>query len=174
MAALRSPVVGFALAIGACSGAQPSETQPESPRREATTEPAPLERWDLWSEQRSWEPLHPERFVSRGHANGRFSVEVVASPRARDAYTTLVPGTELPVASVIAKRHFRSDGSTGPVYAMRKSTKREWEFLVLRPDGLIERRGSLPLCRRCHSEAVADSLFGLPRDSRGDAGAGGE
>jgi hypothetical protein len=42
----------------------------------------------------------------------------------------------------------------------------DWEFVVLDAAGRLEDRGKLALCARCHAEATADWVFGLPAEAR--------
>ena len=87
---------------------------------------------------------------------------VRVSPESREAYRALVRGARLPDGTTVAKFHFeRESGAPGPVYAMHKNGG-AWNFLVASSEGQLEQRGDLDLCRRCHAEAVADSLFGPP------------
>ena len=39
----------------------------------------------------------------------------------------------------------------------------DWEYLIVDPNGSIERRGKLPLCARCHAESPHNFIFGGPR-----------
>jgi hypothetical protein len=119
--------------------------------------------WDRLEEARAWGPANSESFVSLGHPPGTMLADVHVSPDAREAYLALGPGTELPVGSVVAE--FQRDGQTGQpglVYAMHKIAPSRWDYSLVEPDGRIREQGNLPLCARCHSEAVADQLFGLP------------
>lgn len=89
---------------------------------------------------------------------------VRVSKPARDRYLAPTPERAFPEGSVVAQ--FTKDldtGGAGPVYAMRKHTKNTWQFAVLGPDGALLDFGPLPLCVRCHAEAPADFVFGLPR-----------
>jgi hypothetical protein len=119
--------------------------------------------WDKLEEVRAWGPVNEKSFVSLGHPPGTRLADVHVSPDAREAYLALGPGTELPVGSVVAE--FQRDGQTGQpglVYAMHKIAPSRWDYSLVEPDGRIREQGNLPLCARCHSEAVADQLFGLP------------
>jgi hypothetical protein len=74
------------------------------------------------------------------------------------AGTTLVerlfaPGSSVPVTYlVMVKQNAGFDPPGG-----------DWEYLVVHPDGMIEDRGKLQLCVRCHAEAPQDHLFGGER-----------
>jgi hypothetical protein len=67
----------------------------------------------------------------------------------------LAPGSSVPVTYlVMLKQNPGFDAPGG-----------DWEYLVVHPDGIIEDRGKLPLCVRCHAEAPQDHLFGGERRS---------
>ncbi len=105
-----------------------------------------------------------EPYPVRGHFPGRYQAVVHVSQPARDAYLEPTPERALPEGSVVAQFLTERDtGSAGPVYVMRKDTENTWLFAVLAPDGTPLDVGTLPLCARCHREAPADFMFGLPR-----------
>jgi len=39
----------------------------------------------------------------------------------------------------------------------------DWEFLRVSPTGILEERGKIPSCARCHAEAPHAGVFGRPR-----------
>jgi len=68
----------------------------------------------------------------------------------------------------VALFHLADNQRPGPVYVMHKRAG-TWRFLALDPDGVV----LAPLastgqatqgCHGCHEDAVADSLFGVPRE----------
>ncbi len=121
-------------------------------------------RWAPFRIVDNW-PAAGKPFVSHGHAGGRFPAMVRVSPAARDAYEQLVRSTVLPVDTIVAE-YLADPGSdrTRAVYVMQKTTAERWRFLVITPTGLVDERAPTALCARCHAEAPADQLFGLPRD----------
>jgi predicted nucleic acid-binding protein len=57
----------------------------------------------------------------------------------------------------------RSKSHPDELYVMEKLGDGTWRFLVVSADGAIDAAAVTALCHRCHAEAVADGLFGLPR-----------
>jgi hypothetical protein len=105
-----------------------------------------------------------EPYLVLGHAPHRYRATVRVSEPARDAYLALAPERVLPEGSVVAQfLTDRETGSAGPVYAMKKQAENTWLFAVLAPSGALLDLGAVPLCVRCHREAPAGFLFGLPR-----------
>jgi hypothetical protein len=91
-------------------------------------------------------------------------MEIRVSPDSREAYRALRPGVTLPDGTVVAALHRDVDSTRpGPVYVMEKQNG-SWSFQVLGADGRPAEHGPLTLCARCHAEAPADMLFGLPRN----------
>ena len=131
--------------------------------------PRTEQRWARLSEVQGWGPVNDKPFISEGHPPGHYLANVHVSPEARDAYLALMPGSELPVGAVLAElQHDPVSDRPGPIFAMRKVAPGRWEYVAAEPDGRIRERGQLPLCVRCHAEAVADSLFGLPSAAEPD------
>jgi hypothetical protein len=125
--------------------------------------PKTAQLWTRLAEVRGWGPVNDKPFVSEGHPPGHYLANVHVSPEAREAYLGLMPGGELPVGTVLAElQHDPRRDQPGPIFAMLKMAPGRWEFLAAEPDGRIRERGQLALCVRCHAEAVADHLFGLP------------
>jgi hypothetical protein len=87
---------------------------------------------------------------------------VRASAEGRDTYVALVQDSVLPEGSVIALFHESGDGATrGRVYVAQKAGGR-WQYLLLDALGHPQAFNS-DRCERCHADAAADHLFGLPR-----------
>lgn len=146
-------------------GASNAVPRAESPRPRSVS-PAPAQRWDRYEEVLSWPPAQQELFPSLGHLSARYSAIVRVDAAARDPYLKLVRGSVLPVGSIVAELHTDPrTGRRGPLFAMHKLGGGQWEYIVVDAQGLLEERGNLPLCRRCHADGVADQLFGLPRRS---------
>jgi hypothetical protein len=117
--------------------------------------------WERFEESRGW-PLVADDIPS-GHGADDLVIQVRVAPPFRSAYVGLVAGQRWPVGMAVAAFHQRRRTHTaGSVYAMTKVDDDRWEYIVSRADGALEARGSIPLCVRCHAEARADSLFGLP------------
>ena len=167
----------ISLLVGACApGATPvpapgnARAAPEAASGSKPTEPQKTQtRWRRLGEVRGWEPVNDQPFVSEGHPPGHYLANVHISPEAREAYLALMPGSELPVGTVVAQfQHDPQGDQPGPIFAMRKLGAARWEFLAAEADGRIRERGQLRLCVRCHAEAVADQLFGLPSATEPD------
>jgi hypothetical protein len=142
-----------------------SSAGPASPAGSVSKEPA-LQRWDLYEEVQRWPRANEKPFLSLGHLSARYTAVVHVDAAAREAYSNLVAGSNLPVGTVIAEIH--RDPRTeknGPLFAMRKLDANRWEYFVVDGEGRLRERGNLPLCQRCHVEGVADHLFGLPRNA---------
>ena len=89
-------------------------------------------------------------------------IEVRVSPEIRSLYAELLPGTVFPRATLIAAfHHDPARGRPGPIYIMEKGDA-GWQRLVVDPDGRRRAEAELDLCGRCHAEAIADQVFGLP------------
>jgi hypothetical protein len=160
-----------ALAVCACATRSPpsNDTAPRraggSAESDAKSRSSVPTRWDRIAEVRQWPPVNETPFVSLGHPPGNQSARVHASPEARDLYQGLLPETTLPVGAVVAE--LQQDPTTrqpGLAYVMTKLGRNRWEFMLVKADGRILERGDVPFCARCHAEAVADSLFGVPAE----------
>jgi hypothetical protein len=142
----------------ACSAAPAREVAPPrhpASKPSATSTHAPVV-WDGWAELSAWPPVIAEPYVSRGHPPGDAPVTLRISPAARESYLSLHVGSELPTGAMVGQ--FQPDG----VFVMRKLAPGRWEFVELSKDGHVRDADRRPLCERCHAEAVADDLFGLP------------
>lgn len=90
-------------------------------------------------------------------------MEIRVSPESREDYRALRPGVSVRDGTVVVAIHRDVDRSQpGPIYVMEKRNG-NWAFQVLGSDGRPTEHGPLTLCARCHAEAAADMLFGLPR-----------
>ncbi|HMI83593.1 MAG TPA: hypothetical protein VK550_05830 [Polyangiaceae bacterium] len=119
--------------------------------------------------------VHPvgKAFVSRGHFAGQWTAQVAVNETALPVYTLLAPSSRFDVGSVLVKKHTSTRTSApGPSFAMSKREAGfypeggDWEYVVLDAEGHLEDRGKLALCARCHAEANADWVFGLPTEAR--------
>jgi hypothetical protein len=83
---------------------------------------------------------------------------------ARRAYLGLGPGVALDPGSVLVEALTdRSKSRPDELYVMEKLGDGTWRFLVVSVDGTIDTAAGTTLCQRCHAEAGADGLFGIPR-----------
>lgn len=144
--------------------ARPPEPAP-LPAKPALPPKAPAPIWSDFEASREW-PISTEHwFVSRGHYGGTSEALVRVSPAAIERYRQHTPGAKLEPGTVLVMLHrSRTTGKRGPVHVMQRESS-DWTYLLLEPDGRIVRRGALPLCARCHAEAVSDSVFGPPHEA---------
>jgi len=143
-----------ALLMGACA------RQP--PRAEAAPS-QPVARWAELDVARAW-PSASAAFPSRGHGVGQYLIDVRVEPRYLGAYRNLSRGQTLPVGTTLAAFHRdRDTGAAASIYVMQKRSDAEWEFSVADDEGRLRPQQSVELCSRCHAEAPADDLFGVPR-----------
>ena len=115
-------------------------------------------------------------FVSRGHFAGRWQAEVFTSQDAAATYAALSRSSRFVAGAVLVKKHSEKDSrAPGPIFVMSKREAGffpqggDWEWLVTDPDGWIEDRGAIASCARCHAEAGANWVFGLPASARASA-----
>jgi hypothetical protein len=107
--------------------------------------------------------VNAKRFVTQGHAGGRFDADVYVTPSAKDAaFGTgpIEPGTLLVMDQVP-----HGKGGDGPTLMMEKRAAGfdpahgDWRYVVV--DGVRVEDGPLSLCARCHDEAPHDHVFWL-------------
>jgi hypothetical protein len=108
--------------------------------------------------------LNKERFVSRGHAAGRWEVDVYANELAHKAIAARA--REVPVGAVVVEEHFeRTDKAAGPVMVMEKRPKGyapehgDWRYAVVGSQGQLVKDGVIDSCAGCHDDAPMDGLF---------------
>jgi hypothetical protein len=120
--------------------------------------------WPAFGESRTWPAVNQEPFLSEGHGVRNYLAVVRASPQARDPYLRLGPGTVLDPGSVLVEAAKDTAGSRpDELFVMEKLADQTWRFLVVSNEGTIDAAAGVTLCQRCHAEAVADCLFGVPR-----------
>jgi hypothetical protein len=143
----------------ACS-APATEVRPPAASAPTVTKTA---QWERFVEISTWPTVTEASFPSQGHHPDLPSARIRTSPEARETYVALVQDSVLPEGSVVAQFHASPDGSTrGGVYVMQKTGGR-WRYLLLDALGRVQTEGNAGRCARCHADAVADQLFGLPR-----------
>lgn len=99
------------------------------------------------------------------HLQGDHEAEVLVN-EAAGAYPTLGPARPLGPGSVLVEALYATNQTTVAMYfVMTKSSgsNSEWEYAVVSNTGMVERRGALTLCARCHAEAPHGQVFGRPR-----------
>lgn len=159
---LRVSLLCSVFVLGACGSPAPVAKVATSTRPPSVTRSV----WPRFSEVRSWPPAS-EPFTNRGHAGAGPVAVVRVSPEARDSYAHLVRDSALPDDSVVALFHLEADQRPRQVYVMQKIAG-AWHFLVLDPHGVVltpagSTGQATQACPGCHADAVADSLFGVPR-----------
>lgn len=146
--------------VGCATPPQPARAEAKRP---AQPMPAPRMQWAEFEESQRWPAATDTWFVARGHYGGTFEALVRVTPEARERYQQHTLGTAFETGTTLVMLHrSRATRKPGPIHAMQRG-KTSWEYLRLSPDGAIEARGALPLCRRCHAEAPSDSVFGPSR-----------
>jgi hypothetical protein len=99
------------------------------------------------------------------HLQGEHEAEVLVN-EAAGAYPALGPTRTLGPGSVLVEALYATNQPEVAMYfVMSKSagSNSEWEYAVVSSNGMVERRGALALCARCHAEAPYGQVFGRPR-----------
>lgn len=161
---LRVTLLCSFLALVACASQPHAVVAPSAPPTPAKLRTA----WPRFAEVRSW-PTVSVPFANTGHAGMGPLAVVRVNPEARDAYTHLVQESVLPDGAVVALFHLDAANRPSSTYVMQKSAG-VWSFLTLDGSGIeradpVARGTTSELCRRCHADGVADSLFGVPHRS---------
>jgi hypothetical protein len=108
--------------------------------------------------------VNAARFVSRGHAGGRWDVDVYANDAGVEALRTergaVAPG------AVFVEEHFeRGDGGAGPIFLMEKrapgfdAAHGDWRYVAVGSRGELVREGAVESCAACHGDALHDHVF---------------
>jgi hypothetical protein len=105
------------------------------------------------------------RFVSLGHASGRWEVDVYANEPAGKALAA--HAREAPVGAMMVEEHYerREGHPTGPIMLMEKREKGyapdrgDWRYVVVGANGKVVSDGPAPSCAGCHDDAPSDGLF---------------
>lgn len=108
--------------------------------------------------------VNQARFVSQGHAAGRWDVDVWANELAQRALA--VRAREVPVGAIVVAEHFeRGDGRAGPIMVMEKRASGfakehgDYRFAVIGSRGQLVKDGVIESCAGCHDDAPMDGLF---------------
>ena len=106
------------------------------------------------------------RFLSRGHAGGRWDADVYAD---QAAATTLAgaPGaaTVSPGQRFVEEHFERGDGGAGPIMMMEKRPPGfdpehgDWRYVVVGSRGDVVKDGKVESCAGCHGDAPGDHVF---------------
>jgi hypothetical protein len=108
--------------------------------------------------------VNKARFVSHGHAAGRWEVDVYANEAAQKALAARA--REVPAGAVVVEEHFeKTDKAAGPVMVMEKKEKGfsaehgDWRWAVVGSQGQLVKDGIVESCAGCHDDAPMDGLF---------------
>jgi hypothetical protein len=105
------------------------------------------------------------RFVSQGHAAGRWEVEVWANEVAAKALASRA--REVPVGAIVVEEHYERTERrpAGPVMVMEKRAPGfspehgDWRWAVVGSQGQLVKDGVIDQCAGCHDDAPMDGLF---------------
>ncbi|HVJ89860.1 MAG TPA: cytochrome P460 family protein [Labilithrix sp.] len=120
--------------------------------------------------------VNRSRFVSQGHASGRWAVDVWANDVAAKALASR--SREVPPGAIVLQEHYeRADASSssvadhdagrpsGPIMLMEKQPPGhskehgDWRFAVVGSQGQFVKDGVIESCAGCHDDAPMDGLF---------------
>lgn len=109
--------------------------------------------------------VNKARFVSQGHASGRWEVDVWANEAAQKALASR--SREVPAGAVVVEEHFeRTEGKPpGPIMVMEKKSAGfskehgDWRWAVVGSQGQLVKDGVIEPCAGCHDDAPMDGLF---------------
>lgn len=173
---LRS-LVFAALVVVACGPAPdplgPTPGRSNRPRGGPPVPAPPLadagpKTWERWSELPDYRVA--VRRAPSQHLAADGEAETLANEVAT-SYPDVGPARTLPPGTVLAERLFEPGAADATIlFAMVKSAPSPtspadgaWEFLVVEPGGLVQERGAIEACVRCHAEAPHDMVFGRAR-----------
>jgi hypothetical protein len=105
------------------------------------------------------------RFLSKGHAGGRWDADVYANDAGAAALG--VERGEVPAGARFVEEHFeRSDGgAAGPIMMMEKRAPGfdpgggDWRYVTVGARGDVVKDGVVESCAGCHGEAPGDHVF---------------
>jgi hypothetical protein len=110
------------------------------------------------------------RFVSRGHAAGRWEMDVWANEAAQKAISSRAH--EAPVGAVLVAEHFETAAASsaaakavGPIMLLEKrppgfsKEHGDWRYVVVGSQGQLVKDGVVEPCAGCHDDAPMDGIF---------------
>ncbi|MBX3208139.1 MAG: cytochrome P460 family protein [Labilithrix sp.] len=117
--------------------------------------------------------VNKARFVSQGHAAGRWEVDVWANELAAKALAARA--REVPPGAIVVEEHFERGAAvdasaegerpSGPIMVMEKKPAGfakehgDWRWAVVGSQGQLVRDGVIETCAGCHDDAPMDGLF---------------
>ena len=118
----------------------------------------------------SFAKANKARFVSSGHAGGRWAVVVYVNATGKEAL--LAERGLVPVGTTLVKEHFERSASAlaetqarGPIMMMEKRAPGfdpahgDWRYVVLGSTGELVKDGPIASCAGCHDDAPHDHIF---------------
>jgi hypothetical protein len=115
----------------------------------------------------SFAKVNKARFASRGHAPGRWDVDVWANEAAQEALATRA--REVPAGAVVIQEHYERGGDGAPTPAAIMMMEKmpagyskehgDWRWAAYGSRGQLVRQGVLESCAGCHDDAPMDGLF---------------
>jgi hypothetical protein len=117
------------------------------------------------------------RFVSNGHAGGRYEVDIYGNASGKRA--ALAVSGEIPVGARLVKEHFernvppadpatageKAPDKSGPIMMMEKMERGfdpehgDWRYVVINSAGVQVEDGRVESCSGCHDDAPHDHVF---------------
>ena len=108
--------------------------------------------------------VNKARFVSQGHAQSRWEVDVYANEAAQKALAARA--REVPAGAIVVEEHYeKTDKAAGPVMVMEKKEKGyapehgDWRWAVVGSQGQLVKDGVAEGCAGCHDDSPMDGLF---------------
>ncbi len=110
--------------------------------------------------------INRARFVSKGHAGGRYEVDVYANDAGKSAAAST--SGDVPVGARLVKEHFERVGDAvqpGPLMMMEKMAHGydpdhgDWAYVVVNSAGQQVQNGRVEACIGCHDDAPHDHVF---------------
>lgn len=148
---------------------RPGASEASSPAPSASSAEAPKpSKWEHFDELGAMKSLGAQ-FPSRGHGTGEWNAQLRGNQQAADSIDAVRASTTMPKGALLVQLH--TDRHNGGAVDGMFMEKREpgwfpeggdWEYGVLGADGLLQSRGKLTFCARCHAEAPADFVFPRP------------
>jgi hypothetical protein len=122
--------------------------------------------------------VNSARFVSNGHAAGRYEADVYGTAAGKDAALSAAAGGELPTGTRLVMEHFERAPAPrpGPVMLMEKMERGfdpdhgDWRYVVLSSAGDVAQQGRVESCAGCHDDAPRDHVFRILTGSAGPDG----
>lgn len=104
------------------------------------------------------------RFVSQGHAGGRWEADVYANRAGAEALAA--DRGPVPTGALFIEEHFeRGDAGAGPIMLMEKrapgydAAHGDWRYVAVGARGAVVKDGAVESCAECHGEAPRDHVF---------------